>query len=419
MKKQKRFLTLALALILSLGLFSTGAVAQEVDPIDCLQGVVYYGDMTQCRMTSVQALAYANAIEGAIGSLERKNASRLKRSGERPGSIHSYAALFDLGDGTPAVLFAGGLVVEYDWKDLSEEIRADGCDWANLGSQRLWHDQKDGVAVPFDIGDGVNIALHNGYVFWGGLSPDAATHYNGKVYPLDGGKFAEEALTYGAYTNDYEHDEPVVYHVDGNVVTEAEFQAWQNTWEKSPILAGHRWTGGVGGTITGLGDARSLAATLRAYAQAAGMPALARDLDVTLDGEPRLFRAYAIKDATGAETNYVRLRDVAQALRMTDAKFNVDWDGNVVIRTGEGYDPNDTQRQAPFSGNRAYTTSTAQTVVDGVPVQLDAILLTDDAGNGYTYYQLRDLGKALGFNVGWSADKGVFVETDKPYDPAN
>ena len=28
-------------------------------------------------------------------------------------------------------------------------------------------------------------------------------------------------------------------------------------------------------------------------------------------------------------------------------------------------------------------------------------------------------GKALGFNVGWAADKGIFLETDKPYDANN
>ncbi len=26
-------------------------------------------------------------------------------------------------------------------------------------------------------------------------------------------------------------------------------------------------------------------------------------------------------------------------------------------------------------------------------------------------YKLRDLGQALGFNVGWSAEKGVYIET--------
>ena len=31
------------------------------------------------------------------------------------------------------------------------------------------------------------------------------------------------------------------------------------------------------------------------------------------------------------------------------------------------------------------------------------------------YYMLRDLGQKLGFNVGWSAEKGVFIETGRPY----
>ncbi len=31
------------------------------------------------------------------------------------------------------------------------------------------------------------------------------------------------------------------------------------------------------------------------------------------------------------------------------------------------------------------------------------------------YFKLRDLGKALDFYVGWSADQGVYIETDKPY----
>lgn len=42
---------------------------------------------------------------------------------------------------------------------------------------------------------------------------------------------------------------------------------------------------------------------------------------------------------------------------------------------------------------------------------MDAILLTDDAGSGYTYFKLRDLGEALGFTVDWSAEKGIFIET--------
>ena len=70
----------------------------------------------------------------------------------------------------------------------------------------------------------------------------------------------------------------------------------------------------------------------------------------------------------------------------------------------------------PFSGNRAYQTSRSAVTVDGKSVDLDAILLTDDAGNGYTYFKLRDLGAALGFNVTWdAAAPSIVIDTTQPY----
>ena len=53
--------------------------------------------------------------------------------------------------------------------------------------------------------------------------------------------------------------------------------------------------------------------------------------------------------------------------------------------------------------------------MNGAESDLSAIVLTDDNGGAYTYYQLRDLGQKLGFNVGWSGERGVFIESDKPY----
>ncbi len=53
--------------------------------------------------------------------------------------------------------------------------------------------------------------------------------------------------------------------------------------------------------------------------------------------------------------------------------------------------------------------------MNGAGVELTAITLVDDAGGAYNYFKLRDLGKVLGFNVGYSAEQGVFIETDKPY----
>ena len=41
------------------------------------------------------------------------------------------------------------------------------------------------------------------------------------------------------------------------------------------------------------------------------------------------------------------------------------------------------------------------------------IVLTDDGG-GYTYFKLRDVGEALGFNVSWSPG-GILIQNGKPY----
>ena len=39
--------------------------------------------------------------------------------------------------------------------------------------------------------------------------------------------------------------------------------------------------------------------------------------------------------------------------------------------------------------------------------------------NGSNYFKLRDLGRALDFNVGWSAEQGMYVESDQSYTDAD
>ena len=78
-----------------------------------------------------------------------------------------------------------------------------------------------------------------------------------------------------------------------------------------------------------------------------------------------------------------------------------------------------TELSAPFTGDRSYTAPTSAARVNGAAADLDAIVLTDDSGGGYTYYQLRDLGRTLGFNVGWSAERGICIETDQPCSGSN
>lgn len=145
----------------------------------------------------------------------------------------------------------------------------------------------------------------------------------------------------------------------------------------------------------------------------------ARTQNIDIDGKSVQFKTYAVvaPDGKGGtlETNYVKLRDVAYAMDGTASQFNVDWDGDVLIVPHSAYTPNGSEMNTPFAGDRAYTEAASATKVNGTVVPFSAIYLTDDNNGGYTYYKLRDLGQVLGFDVSWSAGRGIYIDSDKPY----
>ena len=138
---------------------------------------------------------------------------------------------------------------------------------------------------------------------------------------------------------------------------------------------------------------------------------------VTVDGKPVEFQMYALKDANGNDTNYIKLRDMAYVLNGTKAQFNVGYDAQnktITADTGIAYKKNGTEMTATFGGaDKEYVKTTLTIQLDGKPVQLEAITLTDSTGGGYNYCKVRDLGQLLNFNVKW--DGGVVIETNKPY----
>lgn len=124
------------------------------------------------------------------------------------------------------------------------------------------------------------------------------------------------------------------------------------------------------------------------------------------------FAAYAVKDENGYDTNYVRLRDLAKHLKGTAEQFNVGWNGAVSIVRGEPYqEPN--RDGVTFSGNRVYEPNPSQIYVDWAPVEMDAILIRDNFGNGYTYVKLRDLCEVLGIPVEWSERNGIELKLEE------
>ncbi len=113
-------------------------------------------------------------------------------------------------------------------------------------------------------------------------------------------------------------------------------------------------------------------------------------------------------------SNYFKIRDVAALLNGTEKQFAVGYDGAknaVTATTGQGYEkqPGDLAGAAK-GGDQSANPSNDAIYVNGEKITAEVYKI-----DGSNYFKLRDLGKALDFYVGWSADRGVYIETDKPY----
>lgn len=179
---------------------------------------------------------------------------------------------------------------------------------------------------------------------------------------------------------------------------------------------GNLWAWGL---LEGPGRQKSAAAPAQVMDKVlpADQPDLAypsRAATVDIDGVPTALCLYALRDA-GGETNYVRIRDLAAVLNGTQAQFNVDWQqGKVALLSHSPYaTPNGTEGKSPFTGPQPIAQPAGATLVDGAETGLDGFVLHDGKG-GHTFYQLRDLGRVLGFTVGWSRERGVYIETAQP-----
>ena len=114
------------------------------------------------------------------------------------------------------------------------------------------------------------------------------------------------------------------------------------------------------------------------------------------------------------DSNYFKIRDVAALLNGTEKQFAVGYDGAknaVTATTGQGYD----KQSGDLAGAPAGGSQTAEPSNDAIYVNGEKITAEVYKINGSNYFKLRDLGKALNFYVGWSADRGMYIETNKPY----
>lgn len=154
----------------------------------------------------------------------------------------------------------------------------------------------------------------------------------------------------------------------------------------------------------------SLALGLAPAVQAAdSVSAKAGDISIALNGKSVRLGVYNI-----ADSNYVKLRDVAQLLRGTEKSFGVAWNGeaqSIDLSPWEDYTPVGGELSPLPAGIQTAFSSAASVRLYGTELPLTAYTI-----DGNNYFKLRDLGAALDFRVDWNASDGtVVVDTAQGY----
>ncbi|MEY8404165.1 hypothetical protein AALA54_12690 [Oscillospiraceae bacterium 44-34] len=108
--------------------------------------------------------------------------------------------------------------------------------------------------------------------------------------------------------------------------------------------------------------------------------------------------------------NYFKIRDLAAMLNGTEKQFAVGYDGSVQVTTGQPYEAVGGELAGAAEGSFTAEPTNDVIYIDGVKADLTAYKI-----EGNNFFRLRDLGRALDFYVGWTAERGVFIETDRPY----
>lgn len=373
----------------------SGLTPAPAAAIETLKSVSYCGDRAAITMTRDQAAAI-------LGQMAWYASVTTNPNYPDAGPAVTYAALFDTGAGIPGLFMAHG----YPHYTMTPSVSGSTAIYS-FGESAIWTFQNGQLTLFSPAAYSTNYTIYPACVKQYSGAPDGS-YSEERYYAMNYGSLSTTPATTVITTE-------ATASVDGVNVTMKKAEEFEKAWEGRGYRAYAQEGGGVEYVLYGMTPISDMTAALQAYVAAldaeAAPKAYPSTQDVTVDGIPIQFQCYALKDANGNDTNYIKLRDLAYVLNGTAAQFSVGWDGAVSIQTGKAYTPNNSEMSTPFSGQRPYAPATAQTKINAAAVDLEGIVLTDDAGGAYTYYKLRDLANAIGFTVGWTADTGITIRT--------
>lgn len=143
--------------------------------------------------------------------------------------------------------------------------------------------------------------------------------------------------------------------------------------------------------------------------QPSGAQAMPTNDSLTSDGVLQNPTVYKINDS-----NYFKIRDLAAILNGTEKQFSVGYDGSVnavTVTSGQPYELTGSDLAgAAQGGNKNAMPSNDSIYINGVKASVEVYKI-----DGSNFFKLRDLGKALDFYVGWTAEQGVFIDTTRSY----
>lgn len=465
---KKRVFSLLLVLTLLLPAMPAAHAAGSSGGLD---GIAYYGDRSKCAMTAEQATAFLDRIE-----LEKcwDNSKWLSTINGRGYNINDcltvyYAALFDLGNGIPALFFVRTCSPQYPiWE---------------LGEHSIWL-YENGTTVPFtpDWDGSASWELHDSYIrlsySW------FVSEY--KIYPFSNGTISTKASTSARQIRE-ENWSVMGHEIDGKAVSEAAYLQWEEKWTGGVLAYGSLGTfdmsystegltpideaetalrsyiaarnsvrvtlwlnGGVGDTGLWTDDAghirvptnptrdgytfggwymdealtkpwnfnAAVSGPMTLYAKWVPVSSTAATVvrsgqSISLNGVPLTgVEGYTLIAPNGGEVTYVKLRDIAAILDGSSAQFNVDWkDGVIYVERGKPYTTRNGKELRPIEGtDGSYRWNTAPILFDGETQTMEGIVL-DGKGGSHTFFKLRDLADALNFTVNWAPETGITIET--------
>lgn len=111
-------------------------------------------------------------------------------------------------------------------------------------------------------------------------------------------------------------------------------------------------------------------------------------------------KSYELAGYNVNNSNYYKIRDIAMLMSSTSARFNVEWDpklNGISILTGRKYEIIGGELENTVHNTLEISETTSPIYIDGDLSNIRAYTI-----NGSTYFKIRDIADAAGFNVDWN-----------------